>query len=157
MRTGDLSDTAAPNHDRLEDELCQLHRAPPFEVSRCRRRSRHDPHRLEPRHTAVAPCSTSTIWRVLTRGALSPQSPTNARRPSYKRFEAALPNERWQMDVTHVELRSGRVVEVLNVIDDHSRLLVASRAFSVGEAARKFVMAPSGLQPVGGTADPTGS
>jgi hypothetical protein len=35
------------------------------------------------------------------------------------------------MDMTHVELARGKVVEVLNIIDDHSRLCVASRAFSV--------------------------
>ena len=39
------------------------------------------------------------------------------------------------MDMTHVQLCNGRVVEVLNVTDDHSRLCVASRAFSVATAA----------------------
>jgi len=39
------------------------------------------------------------------------------------------------MDVTHVTLRNGRTVEVLNMIDDHSRLCVASRAFAVVTAA----------------------
>ena len=39
------------------------------------------------------------------------------------------------MDVTHVTLRNGRIVEVLNIIDDHSRLCIASRAFSVATAA----------------------
>lgn len=40
-----------------------------------------------------------------------------------------LPNECWQADVTHWALAGGREVEILNIIDDHSRLLVASRAF----------------------------
>jgi hypothetical protein len=39
------------------------------------------------------------------------------------------------MDVTHVTLKNGRSVEVLNVIDDHSRLCLASRAFPVTTAA----------------------
>lgn len=39
------------------------------------------------------------------------------------------------MDVTHIELGSGRVAEVLNVIDDHSRLCVATRAFRTTTAA----------------------
>ena len=90
---------------------------------------------LERRRSGAAPCSVSTIWRVLKRrGFITPQ-PHKRPTSSFRRFEAALPNERWQMDVTHVELRSGRVVEVLNVIDDHSRLLVASRAYSVTTAA----------------------
>ena len=42
---------------------------------------------------------------------------------------AEFPNECWQADVTHVEVADGVVYEVLNVIDDHSRLCVASRAF----------------------------
>jgi Integrase core domain len=39
------------------------------------------------------------------------------------------------MDVTHVSPKNGRTFEVLNVIDDHSRLCVASRAFPVITAA----------------------
>ncbi len=44
-------------------------------------------------------------------------------------FAYEFPNECWQADVTHVEVADGVVFEVLNVIDDHSRLCVASRAF----------------------------
>jgi hypothetical protein len=51
------------------------------------------------------------------------------------RFEAELPNECWQSDVTHWELLDGTEVEIVNTIDDHSRLAVASRAFSVVTAA----------------------
>jgi hypothetical protein len=47
------------------------------------------------------------------------------------RFEAELPNEWWQADVTHGALADGTEVEILNMLDDHSRLLVASRAFLV--------------------------
>jgi transposase InsO family protein len=39
------------------------------------------------------------------------------------------------MDVTHVWLKNGRSVEVLNIIDDHSRLCLTSRAFPVTTAA----------------------
>lgn len=86
-------------------------------------------------HDGVAPCSVSTIWRILTRrGFVTPQ-PHKRPRSSYVRFEANLPNECWQMDVTHVTLKHGRTVEVLNLIDDHSRLCLASRAFPVTTAA----------------------
>ena len=44
------------------------------------------------------------------------------------RFQADQPNERWQADVTHWCLRGGREVEILNQIDDHSRMLVGSDA-----------------------------
>jgi len=79
------------------------------------------------RHEQVP--STSTIWRVLkARGFVSPQ-PHKRPKSSIVRFAAELPNECWQADVTHVEVAEGVVFEVLNVIDDHSRLCVASRAF----------------------------
>jgi hypothetical protein len=46
------------------------------------------------------------------------------------RFEAQLPNECWQADVTHWRLADGSQAEIVNVIDDHSRLAVASRVFT---------------------------
>lgn len=52
------------------------------------------------RRSEVAP-SVSTIWRVLKReGLVSPQ-PQKRPRSSLIRFEAELPNETWQADVTH--------------------------------------------------------
>jgi transposase InsO family protein len=72
--------------------------------------------------------SVSTIYRVLkARGFVTPE-PHKRPRSSYVRFCADLPNEWWQADMTHVVLDDGAVFEVLNVIDDHSRLCIASRA-----------------------------
>ncbi|HXW31575.1 MAG TPA: IS481 family transposase [Acidimicrobiales bacterium] len=80
------------------------------------------------RHRQSVP-SSSTIWRVLkARGFVTPQ-PHKRPKSSWTRFVAEFPNECWQADVTHVEVANGVVFEVLNVIDDHSRLCVASRAF----------------------------
>jgi transposase InsO family protein len=81
---------------------------------------------LAQRHSTVP--SVSSIWRVLkARGFVSPQ-PHKRPKSSYVRFAAELPNECWQADTTHVTLEGGDEFEVLNVIDDHSRLCVASRA-----------------------------
>jgi transposase InsO family protein len=66
-------------------------------------------------------------------GLRHPQ-PQKRPKSSYTRFEAELPNERWQMDMTHVTIGADRHIEVLNVIDDHSRLCVASAAFAVVNA-----------------------
>jgi hypothetical protein len=65
--------------------------------------------------------STSTIWRVLSRRGFIEPEPKERPQSSLIRFEAALPNECWQGDVTHWKLRSGRDVEILDFIDDHSR------------------------------------
>jgi transposase InsO family protein len=88
---------------------------------------------LTRRHPTVP--STSTIWRVLkARGFVSPQ-PHKRPKSSFVRFEADVPNEMWQADMTHVELANGEVFEVLNMLDDHSRVCVASRAMKVVKAA----------------------
>ena len=72
--------------------------------------------------------SVSTIWRVLKRqGLVSPQ-PQKRPRSSLIRFAAELPNEMWQADITHWRLAGNRHVEILNMLDDHSRLFIASRA-----------------------------
>jgi transposase InsO family protein len=80
------------------------------------------------RRLGTAP-SVSTIWRVLkARGFVTPE-PHKRPKSSFTRFVAEFPNERWQADVTHVVVADDLVFEVLNIIDDHSRLCVASRAF----------------------------
>jgi transposase InsO family protein len=81
---------------------------------------------LARRHeTSPAP---STIWRILTRrGFINPQ-PQKRPRSSFIRFQAAQPNERWQADITHWRLDDDAEVEILNIVDDHSRLLVGSHA-----------------------------
>jgi transposase InsO family protein len=83
---------------------------------------------LAQRHGDAVP-SVPTIWRVLrARGFVTPQ-PHKRPRSSWTRFVAEFPNECWQADVTHVAVADGLVFEVLNMIDDHSRLCVGSRAF----------------------------
>jgi transposase InsO family protein len=84
-------------------------------------------------HLATDPSITnvpaiSTIWRILKRrGFVTPQ-PHKRPRSSWKRFCAELPNQCWQADVTHWHLAHGGGVEILNIIDDHSRLAIASVA-----------------------------
>ncbi len=41
----------------------------------------------------------------------------------------------WQADITHWALAGERHVEILNMLDDHSRLFLASRAFPTVSAA----------------------
>ena len=50
------------------------------------------------------------------------------------RFEAQLPNECWQSDVTHWRLAEDAPVEIVNFIDDHSRLATASRVLRTATA-----------------------
>ena len=94
-------------------------------------------YHLERRHRRRrrAVPSVATVWRVLSRRGFIVPQPHKRPRSSWRRFAAELPNECWQADVTHWALADGSEVEILNVIDDHSRLLVASRAFASAKAA----------------------
>jgi transposase InsO family protein len=65
--------------------------------------------------------SPATISRQLTKAGLVVPDPSKRPRSSYVRFEAELPNETWQADVTHYRLASGRDVEIVTWLDDHSR------------------------------------
>jgi transposase InsO family protein len=73
--------------------------------------------------------SRPTIWRILkSHGLIEPQ-PHKRPKSSWIRFQAELPNEMWQADATHWQLADGTDVEILNLIDDHSRFSLASVAF----------------------------
>jgi transposase InsO family protein len=78
--------------------------------------------------------SVSTIWRVLRRRGFVVPEPHKRPRSSWIRFEAQLPNGCWQSDVTHWRLADGTGVEIVNFIDDHSRVAVASQAMRVATA-----------------------
>jgi transposase InsO family protein len=87
---------------------------------------------LQQRH-GVSP-AVSTIWRILSaRGFVTPQ-PHKRPKSSYIRFQAEQPNERWQLDITHWALADGTDVEILNIVDDHSRLCLGSDALPVFKA-----------------------
>jgi len=79
--------------------------------------------------------SLSTIWRVLRREGLVVRQRQKRPRSSLIRFEAEFPNECWQADVTAWQLASGEAVEILDLIDDHSRLHLGCDAYVRVKAA----------------------
>jgi transposase InsO family protein len=79
--------------------------------------------------------SVSTIWRILRQHGVVVPQPQKRPRSSFVRFEAALPNEMWQTDATHWQLADGTNVEILNFIDDHSRLCLASDTYPTVKGA----------------------
>ena len=84
-------------------------------------------YHLSERHEVVP--SVSSIWRVLRARGFVVAQPHKRPKSSYVRFVADLPNEMWQTDITHVYLADDeRPVEIINFIDDHSRLCLASVA-----------------------------
>ena len=79
--------------------------------------------------------SAATVWRILKRHRLITPQPHKRPRSSFIRFEAQLPNETWQCDATTWQLADGSSVEILNLLHDHSRLLLNSTAFPTIRAA----------------------
>lgn len=72
--------------------------------------------------------TASTIWRVLVRRGFVVPEPKKAPNKSWHRFVADYVNEMWQTDATKVELGDGTEVEIVNIVDDHSRVCVRSHA-----------------------------
>jgi len=76
----------------------------------------------------------STIHRILFRRGFVTAQPQKRPRSAWQRFEADLPNECWQTDMTHWHLEGEQHVEIVNFIDDHSRAAMASVAVKVATA-----------------------
>jgi len=72
--------------------------------------------------------SRATLARIFARRGMVVPQPSKRPRSSWRRFCFAAPNQCWQLDATDVTLLSGTVVVVFQLLDDHSRLLLASRA-----------------------------
>jgi transposase InsO family protein len=79
--------------------------------------------------------SLSSIWRILRREGLVVSQRQKRPHCSLIRFEAELPNELWQADVTAWALANGEVAEIIDLIDDHSRLHLGCDAYGRVKAA----------------------
>ena len=77
----------------------------------------------------LAAPSVSTIQRILSRRGFVTPAPKKRPKSSFIRFEADLPNECWQSDMTHWHLSDGTGVEILTFLDDHSRLVLAAKVY----------------------------
>ena len=79
--------------------------------------------------------SVATVWRILKRNGLITPQPHKRPKSSFIRFEAKLPNETWQLDSTPWQLADDSPVEILNFLDDKSRVALASRALVTVKSA----------------------
>lgn len=72
--------------------------------------------------------SRATINRILDRHGLLETNARKRPRSSWRRFSYARPRDCYQIDATETTLADGSTVVVFDVLDDHSRLLVACHA-----------------------------
>lgn len=79
--------------------------------------------------------SVSTVMRILRRRGFVTPEPSKAPKHAHRSFTAERANDCWQLDDTFWPLADGTEVKILNVVDDHSRLLVASVATTASTGA----------------------
>lgn len=77
-------------------------------------------------------------------------SPPAAQTPQerLRALQAEQPNERWQLDITHWALADGTDVEILNILDDDSRLCPGSQTLRCSRLATSITASPKLLPPM---------
>jgi transposase InsO family protein len=82
--------------------------------------------------------SESTIWRILSARGFVVPAPAKAPKRAGLRFCAERANESWQLDDTGWDLADGTEAKILNIVDDHSRLLADSTAMETCTGENAF-------------------
>jgi transposase InsO family protein len=100
-------------------------------------------------HAGVAPPSEATIWRILVRRGFVVPEPKKRPKSAMCRFEAPAPNEWWQIDATEWKLIGGRRVWIINIVDDHSRVLVESLAMASATTEMAWQAFSNGVRRLG--------
>jgi len=70
--------------------------------------------------------AVSSLARIFRDTGVARLEPKKKPRASYRRFVYPAPNACWQLDGTEYVLSGGRKCVIFQLIDDHSRLAVAS-------------------------------
>lgn len=104
----------------LEDEIVRLRKVLPFDNG-----AQTIAYHLG--RSGWATPSVATIHRVLVRRGQVVAQPQKRPHASWRRFEWPAPNSCWQIDATAWVLADGREVWIMDVLDDHSRVLIAAR------------------------------
>ena len=78
------------------------------------------------RRQGVHPPSRATLARIFTRAGVVIPEPRKKPRSAYQRFVYPEPNGCWQIDSTQWLLAGGARVAIFQLVDDHSRLALAS-------------------------------
>lgn len=85
--------------------------------------------------------SRATLSRLFTQAGMVTAEPRKKPRSSYRRFVYPAPNCLWQIDATEWTLSTGVVCVIFQLLDDHSRVALASlvAAAETAEAAVRVV------------------
>jgi transposase InsO family protein len=97
------------------------------------------------RHGVPGVPSVASIHRILVRRGLVVAQPHKRPKGSWLRFEAPAPNEWWQIDATDWVTATGQV-KIFNIIDDHSRVAIRSKAVMVASGDQAWQTFSEGAQ-----------
>src|SRR5579875_1652095 len=82
--------------------------------------------------------SVASLARIFRDAGVARLEPRKKPRAAYRRFVYPAPNACWQLDATEYVLTGGRKCVIFQLIDDHSRLAVASHVAS-GETSEAAI------------------
>ncbi|WP_431710484.1 DDE-type integrase/transposase/recombinase [Glutamicibacter uratoxydans] len=77
-------------------------------------------------HLGMQAPSVAVLARIFRERGLIVPAPNKRPRSSFRSFRYPMPNACWQLDATEYVLEGGRKCVIFQLIDDHSRLAVAS-------------------------------
>ena len=83
--------------------------------------------------------SVATLARIFRQAGVARLEPKKKPRSAWRRFVYPAPNACWQLDATEYVLVGGRKCVIFQLIDDHSRLAVASHV-ALGETAQAAIV-----------------
>lgn len=89
--------------------------------------------------------SEATIHRILVRRGLVVPQPKKRPKSSFRRFVAPAPNDLWQIDHTD-RVIAAETVNIFNIVDDHSRVLIRSRAVSEATTQQAWITFSQGAE-----------
>jgi putative transposase len=88
----------------------------------------------------LMPPSRATVSRIFSRAGVVVPEPRKKPRSAYKSFVYPQPNACWQIDSTEWLLADGTKVAIFQLIDDHSRLALASLVASGETSAAAIIV-----------------
>ena len=90
--------------------------------------------------------STASLSRIFRDQGVARLEPKKKPRASYRRFVYPAPNACWQLDATEYVLTGGRKCVIFQLIDDHSRLAVASHVAWGETSAGAIAVVSKGIE-----------
>lgn len=95
------------------------------------------------------PPSRATVARIFAREGVVVPEPRKKPRSAYKRFVYPQPNSCWQIDSTEWQLADRTKVAIFQLIDDHSRLALASLVASGETSAAAIAVVTQAIERYG--------